>query len=259
MKTTLMTLACIVLTPFTAQAQEIELASFETSYGDYGRYRGRAHNIRTTAQIIEFVTLQPGQRFSFNEIVGPRTRARDFRRAPVIISGRTSQGYGGGICQSASTIFAAALYAGLTIVEHHPHSRTSTYIRPGLDATIDWGRKDLVLENPFDFPVTIHTSIHPARRRAEEIFRVRITAVRRTHNVEIILLSRHLSDFLTIEEADVTLFPGQRRVEEPGTPRVYAIVRRTLENLEDDTERFSERYEVTYEASARRIRVGVAN
>lgn len=256
MKTLFIVLLAVLLLPFTVHAQEVELATFETTYGDYGRYRGRARNIRRTAEIIATTTLQPGERFSFNTAVGRRTRRRGFREAPVIISGRMERGYGGGVCQSASTIFAAALHAGLTIVEHYPHSRTSAYIRPGLDATVDWGSKDLVLENPFDFPVSITTSIHPGQRPAEEILRVSITAPRRSHLVEVNIFARRLSGFSTVVVDDLTLEPGQRRVDEPGTPRVYVSVRRTFQSLEGGTDRPDERYELTYESSARRIRVG---
>lgn len=256
MKTLFIVLLAVLLLPFTVHAQEVELATFETNYGDYGRYRGRAHNIRRTAEIIATTTLQPGERFSFNTAVGRRTRRRGFREAPVIIAGRMERGYGGGVCQSASTIYAAALHAGLTIVEHYPHSRTSAYIRPGLDATVDWGSKDLVLENPFDFPVSITTSIHPGQRPAEEILRVSITAPRRSHLVEVNIFVRRLSGFSTVVVDDPTLEPGQRRVDEPGTPRVYVSVRRTFQSLEGGTARPDERYELTYESSARRIRVG---
>ena len=252
----LFTLVCILLVPFSAYAQ-VELSSFETRYGDYGRYRGRAHNIRRTATILSSTTLQPNAQFSFNGAVGQRTRANGFRRAPVIISGRMERGYGGGVCQTASTIHAAALYAGLSIVRHYPHSRISGYIRPGLDATVDWdSNKDLVIQNPYSFPVTMTVSTRAGRSPAEEIIRVTFSAPRAVPGVTVRLFRRILEQFNTIEEADPRLNPGQRRVAEPGTPRVYVVVRRIFQTTEGFPERPRERRALIYESSSRVIRYG---
>lgn len=252
----LFTFACVLLMPVGAFAQQVELSSFETRYGDYGRYRGRAHNIRETVRRIGVVNLQPGDQFSFNNMVGERTRARGFRRAPVIVSGRMERGYGGGVCQTASTIHAAALYAGLTIVEQHPHSRTSGYIRPGLDATVDWGTKDLVIQNPYSFPVTMILDTLPGRNQAEQIARVRFVAERSVPEVTVRIFRRQLETFNTIEIEQSSMQPGQRHVREPGTPRVYVVVRRTFETLEGFSERPRERRAMIYEASSRIVWVG---
>lgn len=249
----------LVLLSNNATSQDIVLSTYETSYGDYGRYRGRAHNIRHASSFISAVTLQPGERFSFNETVGQRTRNRGFRRAPVIISGRMVPDYGGGVCQLASTIYAAALYAGLTIIEHHPHSRISSYIRPGLDATVDWNSKDLVLENPFSFPVTIYSIIVHGRSSAEEIIHIDIEGSQRPYNVRLQFYRRRLSTFTTIEEVDQNLRPGTRRIEEPGTPRMYVVVRRFFETEQGSSLREQERFEFIYEASNRIVLIGPRN
>jgi len=256
MKRLIFVLGVVFSLPVNVQAQTVELSSIETRYGDYGRYRGRAHNIRRTAEIISTIRLEPGEQFSFNNIVGERTRSRGFRQAPVIISGRMERDYGGGICQTASTIYAAAMYAGLTIIEQHPHSRISTYIRPGLDATVDWGSKDLVIENPYPFPVTMTVSTHEGTREAEEFVRVVFTAPRAVPEVTVRVFRRVLESYNTVEENDHNLDPGQRRVEEPGTPKVYVVVRRSFETVEGFTERARERNALIYEASDRIIRVG---
>lgn len=254
-------LVAIVLLPTMAEAQDyvqtIEIASFETRYGDYGRYRGRAHNIRRTAELLAMIRIQPGEQFSFNTSVGERTRERGFRQAPVIASGRMDRDYGGGVCQTASTIYAAALYAGLNIVEQHPHSRISSYIRPGLDATVDWSTsKDLVIENPYSFPVTMTVITYEGRREAEEIVRVVFSAPVEVPEVSIRLYRRQLSSFNTVEEIDPTLDPGARRTVEPGTPRVYVVMRRTFETLDGFPERSRETRRLTYESSDRIVLVG---
>lgn len=256
MKKIVLVLGLLFFLPVNVKAQSVELSSFETRYGDYGRYRGRAHNIRRTAEVISTTTLQPGEQFSFNETIGQRTRGNGFRRAPVIISGRMERDYGGGICQTASTIHAAALYAGMTIIEQHPHSRISSYIRPGLDATVDWGTKDLIIENPYSFPVSMTVTTREGEREAEEFVNVVFTASRQVPEVTVRIFRRIQEPFDIVEELDSSLEPGQRRVEEPGTPRVYVVVRRIFETLNGFPERPRERRAVIYEASARIVRVG---
>ncbi|HUT78563.1 MAG TPA: VanW family protein, partial [Polyangia bacterium] len=105
--------------------------------------------------------------FSFNETLGDRTEARGFRYAPVIAGGALVEGMGGGTCQVASTLYAAAFFAGMVIVERQPHSRPSSYIKLGLDATVSYPDLDLKIKNPFDFPVVIHYAVNEGSFRAE--------------------------------------------------------------------------------------------
>jgi vancomycin resistance protein YoaR len=66
------------------------------------------------------------------------------------------EGIGGGTCQVAGTLHAAAYLGGIEIVERSPHSRPSGYIRTGLDATVVFPTVDLKLRNPYDFPMVVH-------------------------------------------------------------------------------------------------------
>jgi vancomycin resistance protein YoaR len=251
--TLVLSLTIVVSAEAKGAAQEV-LAAFETTYGNYGRYRGRAHNIRHAVEIVSPATLHPGEQFSFNQKVGIRTHRTGFRLAPVIVNGRMERGYGGGICQVASTIYASALHAGLTIVERHPHSRTGGYIRPGLDATVDWGAKDLILQNPFPFPVTITIATQDGWRRAEEVIRVEITAPQKIYDVQVRVFNRTLSRPNTTILIDPTIEPGHQRTLEPGTPRVYAVVRRALMPV-GNGETVRERFETIYPASDRIVLV----
>lgn len=260
---TVVLLGLYMLIPAIVNAQEeaegesvMTLASFETNYGDYGRYRGRAHNIRHATSMIAEVVLQPGEQFSFNERVGERTYANGFRRAPVIISGRMERGLGGGICQLASTIYAAAMYSGLQIVEHHAHSRTSSYIRPGLDATIDWGSKDLIIENPYPFPVIMQVVTGIGSREAQEFVSVTFLGDYQIYDVSVRISRRRVTGFDTIEEFDADLAPGQRRVEEPGTPCMRVVVWRRLMPVSPVITPIRERRAFLYPASNRIILVG---
>jgi hypothetical protein len=132
----------------------------------------RVHNISLGAEKLDGSVLEPGQEWSFNATVGPRTKERGFQDAPTLLMGEVLPGLGGGMCQVSSTVHAVALKSGLDIVKRHPHSRPSSYIPRGLDAMVNYpehcweGRQDsntcfdLVLRNPYDFPITIKTLVH---------------------------------------------------------------------------------------------------
>src|SRR5690606_15307022 len=86
------------------------VASFETTFSLWGSGAGRAVNIANAARKIDGIVLSPGEVFSFNERVGPRTQENGFTMAPEIQGDETVNGWGGGACQLASTLYAAALF-----------------------------------------------------------------------------------------------------------------------------------------------------
>lgn len=132
----------------------------------------RAHNIELGAEKLDGSVLKPGEEWSFNTTVGPRTKERGFRKAPTLVMGEVIPDLGGGMCQVSSTIHAAGLKTGLEVIKRQPHSRPSSYIPRGLDATVNYPEHcwkgeqdpntcfDLVLQNPYDFPLTIKVRVH---------------------------------------------------------------------------------------------------
>jgi vancomycin resistance protein YoaR len=130
------------------------LSQYETSF--LHRAGARAINIRRGTQLLDGFLLLPNAVFSFNRVIGPRAESRGFIDAPVIVNDEIDKGVGGGICQVASTLHAAALYAGLPIVERRSHSRPSGYAPLGLDATVIEGKVDLRFTNPYGEPLLIH-------------------------------------------------------------------------------------------------------
>jgi vancomycin resistance protein YoaR len=145
-----------------------EVAGFyETPYSRQRKDEDRTHNVKLGASILDGQVLLPGKTFSFNETLGDRTEARGFRFAPVIAGGTLVEGMGGGTCQVASTLHSAAFFAGLIVEERQPHSRPSSYIKMGLDATVVYPSVDLKLRNPFEYPVVIHYTVANGVARAE--------------------------------------------------------------------------------------------
>jgi len=77
-----------------------------------------------------------GKFFSFNQVVGERTLERGYEPAPEIVKGEYTEGIGGGICQTSSTLFNAVDAAGLRVIERVSHSHVVTYVPIGRDATV---------------------------------------------------------------------------------------------------------------------------
>ena len=122
----------------------------------------RNDNIRRAFEIINGYQLQPGKTFSFNGVVGERTPQNGFLQAIEYVYGEHVVGYGGGVCQASTTIYQAAVCAGLQIVERKPHSDSVSYTDYGKDATVYWVGKriiDLKFKNNTDEPIYIVASV----------------------------------------------------------------------------------------------------
>jgi vancomycin resistance protein YoaR len=135
----------------------ITLGSFSTTL--IGSVPARTANIRHSVAALDGVVLRPGERLSFNQVVGERSATHGYQRAPVILRESRQLQLGGGICQTASTLFAAALLSGLSISERHRHSFPVDYVPLGEDATIAWGVKDLRIRNDLDQPVRVRVQV----------------------------------------------------------------------------------------------------
>ena len=142
--------------------------AFSTSYK--GGHKGRVHNIRHAAATIDGTVLQPGETFSYNNALGPTTKANGYKKARIFVRGKDAEGYGGGVCQVSSTLYNAAEIAGLEIIERHPHSKPVAYVEEGRDAATSYGGIDLRFQNTKDYAIRI-----TAETDAEKVI-VRITA-----------------------------------------------------------------------------------
>ncbi len=107
----------------------------------------RLKNIQTAVGMINGYCLRDGETFSFNDVVGERTTARGFKRAPAYSGGEVTEEVGGGICQVSTTLFNAAVKADMQIDERHNHSLTVSYVDKGKDAAVNWRSQDLKFTN----------------------------------------------------------------------------------------------------------------
>ena len=118
----------------------------------------RIWNVHLMADYIDGTIIEPGEAFSFNEAVGPRTVERGFREGQMILGSLLLPAIGGGVCQTATTLFNNAFELGLPVVERHNHSWYISHYPIGRDATVSWGGPDLKFRNDLDSAILIKTS-----------------------------------------------------------------------------------------------------
>jgi vancomycin resistance protein YoaR len=144
----------------TAKARALgireKLVSFTTDMGVSSS--NRIHNVQLMADYIDGTVIEPGETFSFNRVVGPRTPERGFLEGQMIVGSLVLPSIGGGVCQTATTLFNDAFELGLPIVERHNHSLYISHYPLGRDATVSWGGPDLVFRNDMAHGLLIKSS-----------------------------------------------------------------------------------------------------
>jgi vancomycin resistance protein YoaR len=118
----------------------------------------RIWNVHLMADYIDGTIIKPGKTFSFNKVVGPRTPERGFREGQMILGSLLVPAIGGGVCQTATTLFNNAFELGLPVKERHNHSWYISHYPIGRDATVSWGGPDLKFKNDLDHAILIKTS-----------------------------------------------------------------------------------------------------
>ncbi len=141
------------------------LAAFSTPY-DAGVV-GRTTNLKLAARNVDGTIVAPEKIFSTNMAIGKRNAANGWKEAKMFMDGQVVNGVGSGICQCASTLYNAALLAGLPIVERHPHTFRVSYAPASRDATIYWGSKDFRFRNNTKGPIYVRTWLENQRFHVE--------------------------------------------------------------------------------------------
>ena len=125
----------------------------------YVKNENRTNNLRLSCEAINGIVLNPGDVFSFNEVVGERTADKGYRLATVYSGGESLPELGGGVCQVASTLYYVTLHMDLEQVERKEHMFTVGYVDLGMDATIYWGSLDYKFKNNLDQPIKIQANV----------------------------------------------------------------------------------------------------
>lgn len=183
----------------------------------------RATNIQLGAAMIDGTILAPGDVFSFNDVVGPRTSERGFMEADIIFNAELVPGIGGGICQVSTTLYNAALLSDLDIVSRANHSLPISYVPLGRDATVAYGAIDLKIGNNTDHHVLLKANA------AKDIITFRIFGDRpedTTVDVETEVLERIEPG--VIEQVNEEFAPGARTMIHNGALGYWVAVWRVV-------------------------------
>lgn len=127
-------------------------------------FEAKLHNIQVCCEKLSHLVLETNQIFSFWNNLGAPTLKNGFQKGRMLKNGRLLAEVGGGICQAACIIYHCALQAGLRILERHCHSidiyeEHERFTPLGADATVVHGFKDLRIQNPYPFPISIYLEV----------------------------------------------------------------------------------------------------
>lgn len=137
-----------------------QLATMSTRFSTSNENdKNRGENIKLAVSKINGRILVPGDVFSFNDIVGPRTEEGGYQTAHTYVAGKVVDGIGGGICQVSSTLYGAVLKSDLEVVERRNHTFTVGYVPYGQDATVSYGSTDFRFKNSTRWPIKIEAGI----------------------------------------------------------------------------------------------------
>lgn len=172
----------------------------------------RSTNLKVATKTINGKVLMPGEVFSYNGTLGERTYAKGYRLGHGYVGGKNVDMIGGGICQISSTLYNAAIYANLGIVERHAHAHIAAYLDPGKDATVSYGTLDFKFKNTRKNPVMIKASAKNG------IATVEIYGLKEEQEYEIQIVSyvANYIGFKTIYEDDPTKDVGYEKVTQKG-------------------------------------------
>jgi vancomycin resistance protein YoaR len=141
------------VTPSRVAGLADTLVSFTTTFNPGNRQR--TNNLLLAVHNINGTVVGPGETFSYNDSVGPRTQGTGFQDAIIYVNDRMKKDVGGGICQPSSTLYNCVLLANMPIVERHAHSLPVHYLPAGRDATVAWGGDDFRFRNNTSKPIIV--------------------------------------------------------------------------------------------------------
>jgi len=138
-------------------------------------------NLHIALKKINGVVLQPGQTFSFWEMIGKPTRRKGYVDGVVLKDGVFSSGLGGGLCHLSGLIYWATLHTPLDVTERHRHGYDTTPQRFfGHDATCFYNYKDLMVKNNTSQPFQLQVEIN-----SEELIAIWLSNTPPSHRYEI--------------------------------------------------------------------------
>lgn len=203
-----------------AKETAVLIGQFSTDYSSSGA--NRAANVELAAKFLDGAIIPPCGILSFNETVGARTEARGFKTAHVIFEGKFIDGVGGGVCQVSTTLYNAAIRAGLE-TDSQSHSLPVSYVGIGFDAMVS-STADLWILNPYDSQATVRTECKNKK------LTVRIYGEKGSWNTGLKFRSETVATYPTSEYETVYI----DETAEDGTP-IERIVKECVAGMKVDT------------------------
>jgi vancomycin resistance protein YoaR len=233
----------------TAAAEQAGIAGLVGSYTTrHACCQPRVENIHHIADLLDNTLVRPGETFSVNQVIGPRTTKNGFRPAPSIEDGDMVDTVGGGVSQFATTLFNALFYGGYDILERQPHSYWFTRYPMGYDATLSYPHPDIVFKNDTNACALIKASY------TETSITVKIYGDNGGRRVRA-----EVSEKQNIVMPSVELIPNphldadEEKTRDGGMIGWSVTVKRILTYADGKTK--EERRKVTYKPRARRVEV----
>lgn len=171
----------------------------------------RVYNIKVAAEALNGQFVEPGQTFSFNKVVGPRSEEAGYKLAPAILNNEFIDSLGGGVCQVSTTLYNTLLLAHLEIVERSNHSLLVSYVPPGQDAAVAYGGKDLKFKNNLPCWIFLKTEV-VGNRITVKIFGD--TAFKKDIRISNNIVKTY--PFKVINKDDSTIPKGQKIIKQKG-------------------------------------------
>ena len=186
------------------------LSSFSTKYDESNVPRSK--NLKIALSKLNGVVIMPGEVFSYNKTLGKRTVEEGYQYANGFAGGKVVPMLAGGICQISSTLYDAALYANMKIVERHNHMFQAGYVEPGKDATVVYGSLDFQFENTRKYPVMLKT------KSGGGLAEIKIFGIKEEveYDIEIITEVQSYTSYNVVYENDTSLAPGAESVAQWG-------------------------------------------
>jgi len=132
------------------------LGEYQTKHTDN---ENRNTNLKLLCQALDGFILQPGEEFSFNGVVGERTKEKGYLPAPAYSGNRLVDSVGGGVCQGSTTLYNCVLLADLEVDFRACHGAKVGYVPLGLDASVNFLTTDFKFRNNWNFPVKLRAEV----------------------------------------------------------------------------------------------------
>ena len=202
----------VTLEDIGTEAFPDRLSTFSTRYD--ASDKDRTTNLVLACQKLNGKVIMPGETFSYNAALGPRTYAAGYRNGKIYENGQVVDGLGGGICQISSTLYNAALMSDMEIVERRNHQFVTSYVDEGRDATVVYGSTDFRFKNTRTYPVRLVASAKGGVATVS-VYGIKEADREYTYSFKTDVIST--IPYTTKYEEDSSLAAGQEVVKQKGT------------------------------------------